>query len=156
LVDHQFLIRNERPGKAALLRLTLDAARTGAADAPVPATTARGACAAPYPRTACAKPPQGVHPKLKEKEPRRVTANHDGAKPLDASTGPESEELEMNWWKTNIGVDAKARPRVRLRSILASTRLQLGGFQVRASNYRTVTASVCRRTAIEAFEAGGP
>lgn len=109
LIDRQLLIRNERRGQAALLRLTLDAVCTGAADAPVRNTTARGACAAPYPRTACAELPQGMHPKLKEKEPRRLTAHHDGAKPLDASTGPESEELELKWWKTNIGVDNKAR-----------------------------------------------
>ena len=50
-----------------------------------------------------------MHPKLKEKEPRRLTANHDGAKPLDASTGPESEELEMKSWETNIRIDNKAR-----------------------------------------------
>ena len=109
LIDRHLLIRHERRGKAALLRLTLDTTRTGAADAPVHATTVSGACAAPYPRTACAKPPQGVHPKLKEKEPRRLTANHHGAEPLDASTGPEEEGAAMKWWETNLGVDNKAR-----------------------------------------------
>ena len=110
LVNQHLLIRNERRGQAALLRLTLDAVRTGAADAPVRATTARGACAAPYPRMACAKPPQGMHPKLKEKEPRRLTAkNRCAAKLLDASAGPGDERPELKWWETSAGIDHKAR-----------------------------------------------
>ena len=110
LVDQQLVIRDERRGKATLFRLTLNAARTGAADAPVRAATVGGACDASDPRSACVKPPQGMHPKYKMKEPRSFPAKgqRDTSR-LNTSSGAEGEKPGFRWWETNTGVDNKAR-----------------------------------------------
>jgi DNA-binding transcriptional ArsR family regulator len=110
LVDQQLVLRDERRGKSTLFRLTLDGLRTGAADAPVRATTEGGACDASDPRRACVNPLQGGHPKYKMKEPRSFpTKGQRDTSLLDPSSGTEGETPRFGWWETNTGVDNKAR-----------------------------------------------
>lgn len=110
LVDQQLVVRKERRGRATLFRLTLDARCAGARDAPVHATTEGGACDASDPRTACVKPPQGVHPKLKGKEQRRLASDIGrDTSPIAEFSTTRDRASEPKWWESNGGVDSKGR-----------------------------------------------
>ena len=109
LVDQDLPIRQDRRGRVALLRLTLDVACTGARGAPVHGAARGGAPGAPHPRMPCAKPPQEAHPRLKEKEPRSLPGEEPVGGILNVMSGRQDEVPDFNWWETNSGIDAGAR-----------------------------------------------
>jgi hypothetical protein len=108
LADQRHLIRTARRGKPTIFRLTLNDVSTGARHAPPHTDVEGGARRAPYPRTRCPTPPQAMHPKLQEKEPRNKNEVR-----RDESSTAASASLDMrrsaNWWTTNAGIDSKAR-----------------------------------------------